>query len=63
MTDLQYTILEASNDDLITFEEASMMLTMYESGSFGDKVKKAWEAFKKWVKEIIDRDYLYVHQD
>lgn len=55
MTDLQYTILEASNDDLITFEEASMMLTMYESGSFGDKVKKAWEAFKKWVKEIIDK--------
>lgn len=55
MTDLQYTILEASNDDLITFEEASTMLTMYESGSFGDKVKKAWEAFKKWVKEIIDK--------
>ena len=55
MTELQYTILEASNDDLITFEEASMMLTMYESGSFGDKVKKAWEAFKKWVKEIIDK--------
>lgn len=55
MTDLQYTILEASNDDLITFEEASMMLTMYESGSFGDKVKKAWEALKKWVKDIIDK--------
>lgn len=55
MTELQYTILEASNDDLITFEEASMMLTMYESGSFGDKVKKAWEAFKKWVKDIIDK--------
>lgn len=55
MTELQYTILEASNDDLITFEEASMMLTMYESGSFGDKVKKAWEAFKKWVKDIINK--------
>lgn len=55
MTELQYTILEASNDDLITFEEASMMLTMYESGSFGDKVKKAWESFKKWVKDIIDK--------
>lgn len=55
MTELQYTILEASNDGLITFEEASMMLTMYESGSFGDKVKKAWESFKKWVKDIIDK--------
>ena len=55
MTNFQHTILEASNSDLITFQEASAMLTMYESGSFGDKVKKAWEAFKKWVKEIIDK--------
>lgn len=55
MTDLQYTILEASNDDLITFEEASMMLTMYESGSFGDKVKKVWKTFVEWVKGIISK--------
>ena len=31
MTNLQNAILEASNSDLISFENASMMLAMYES--------------------------------
>ena len=55
MTELQYTILEASNDDLITFEEASVMLTMYESDSLMTKIKNAWEALKKWVKSVAKK--------
>lgn len=60
MTNLQYAILEASNSDLITFENASMMLTMYESDgeekdSLSDKIKKAWEAFKKWLRDLINK--------
>ena len=60
MIDLQHTILEASNSDLITFEEASVMLAMYESDgeekdSMTDKIKKAWEAFKKWLRDLINK--------
>ncbi len=60
MTNLQHAILEASNSDLITFENASMMLTMYESDgeekdSLSDKIKKAWEAFKKWLSDLINK--------
>lgn len=42
MTNFQHTILEASNSDLITFQEASVMLTMYESDSLMTKIKNAW---------------------
>ena len=55
MTSLQHTILEASNSDLITFEEASMMLTMYESNSVTAKIKNAWESLKKWVKSVVKK--------
>lgn len=55
MTSLQHTILEASNSDLITFEEASMMLTMYESNSVMAKIKNAWESLKKWVKSVVKK--------
>lgn len=60
MTNLQHAILEASNSDLISFENASMMLTMYESDgeekdSLSDKIKKAWEAFKKWLRDLINK--------
>lgn len=60
MTNLQHAILEASNSDLISFENASMMLTMYESDgeekdTMSDKIKKAWEAFKKWLRDLINK--------
>lgn len=55
MTNFQHTILEASNSDLITFQEASVMLTMYESDSLMTKIKNAWEALKKWVKSVAKK--------
>lgn len=60
MTDLQHAILEASNLDLITYQEASTMLIMYESDgeekdTMADKIKKAWEAFKKWLRDLINK--------
>lgn len=55
MTNFQHTILEASNSDLITFQEASVMLTMYESDSLMTKIKNAWESLKKWVKSVVKK--------
>lgn len=60
MTNLQHAIMEASNSDLISFENASMMLAMYESDGeekdrLSDKIKKAWEAFKKWLRDLINK--------
>ena len=55
MTNFQHTILEASNSDLITFQEASAMLTMYESDSLMTKIKNAWESLKKWVKSVVKK--------
>lgn len=54
MTDLQYAILESSNSGLLNISEANQMMSMmYESESFAEKLKKAWEAFKKWVHDIV----------
>lgn len=54
MTDLQCAILESSSSGLLSISEANQMISMmYESESFTEKLKKAWEAFKKWVHDIV----------
>lgn len=41
---VSYSTADESYDHFVT-----------EAKTFADKVKKAWEAFKKWVKEIIQK--------
>ena len=41
---VSYSTADESYDHFVT-----------EAKTFADKVKKAWEAFKKWVKEIIKK--------
>lgn len=79
MTDLQYAILEACNDDVITTQESAFLLDFYytekaKSNSIGAKIKAALEKFKAWIKKIIEKvknriglktgkDKIKVHKD